>query len=338
MKVIKKDFKKGFLQVKVETPEDLWYLSEIIEEGDRVKGKAERKIKLGGEGEKAKVVRKVMTVEIMVEKVDFGNGLRVLGTITQGPDDLPRGSHQSITFENSELVTISKDQWLSFQIQKIKEAQQPSANILMVVFDREDAVYGKLTGKGLQVLTQLKGNVAKKDVDNQSSNFFKEIAKELKTYAERLKPEHVIIASPSFWKEYLKKELGEFKVIEASCSDVSENALHEVMKRPELTTALEKSRASKDEQIINKLLGEISKENAFYGIKETKEKVDMGNVKQLLVSEVFLKKQKEKGNYKELENIMRSAENHKAELMLIGNNKQLDGLGGIAGILRWKEH
>lgn len=335
MKVLFKDFKKGFVKLIVESPEDLWYLSQIIEPEDRIQGKAERKIKLGNEGEKQKIIKKTMAVEIEAEKIDYSSSLKVLGKITKGPEDIPAGSHQSITVSKGDTITITKSQWLSFQINKLEESQQPKINILLVAFDREEAIFGNLSNSGIEVLSRKKGNVAKKDFENAGSNFYKELAKDIEEYELRLKPDQIIIASPSFWKEYLMKEIKDAKkIIQAGCSDVSENSLKEIIKRPELKSALEKSRSSQDEKRIEELMENIAKNLAFYGINEAKEKIEIGNVKVLFVSEKFMKEKKEKNNYKELEQLMKTAEKMGAELVIIGESQQLDGLGGIAGILR----
>ncbi len=338
MKILSKDYKKGFVKLVPESPEDLWYLSQIIEPDNLVKGKAERKIKIGGEGEKQKVIKKTITLEIRVEKIDYSGSLKLLGTITNGPEDIPKGSHQSINVNPLETISVTKSQWLSFQIDKLNESQQPKTNILLLVFDREEAIFAKVSNKGIEVLAKKKGDVSKKEVETKSSNFYKELAKELEDYDKRISPESIIIASPSFWKEYLMKEITDSKkIVQASCSEVSENAFKEILKRPELKKALEKSRSSKDEQRIAELMENISKESAFYGFGESRQKIESGNVKVLFVSEKFMKDQKEKNQYRELEKTLKTAEKMGAELVIISDSSQLDGLGGIAGILRWKE-
>ena len=46
------DFKKGEAKVKIENLDDLWYLNQIIDSGDLVKGKTLRKIQIGQEGQR----------------------------------------------------------------------------------------------------------------------------------------------------------------------------------------------------------------------------------------------------------------------------------------------
>ena len=60
MKLLFKDIKKGEIRVKVENQEDLWYLSNIIDESDLIKGKTLRKIKLGEKEQRSqKIIKKV---------------------------------------------------------------------------------------------------------------------------------------------------------------------------------------------------------------------------------------------------------------------------------------
>ena len=66
MKLIHKDIKKGEIKVKIENSEDLWYLSNLIEEGDELKGKTARKISYGEKEGKARVEKKIVFLKIKV--------------------------------------------------------------------------------------------------------------------------------------------------------------------------------------------------------------------------------------------------------------------------------
>ena len=47
MKQIHSDLKHGIVKVKIESTDDLYVLSSIIDNGDKIKGRTIRKIKLG---------------------------------------------------------------------------------------------------------------------------------------------------------------------------------------------------------------------------------------------------------------------------------------------------
>ena len=82
----------------------------------------------------------------------------------------------------------------------------------------------------------------------------------------------------------------------------------------------------------------INKNKACYGYEETTQKVNESAIKKLIVSENLLKTMKEEDRYKEIDGLLKTAENMQAEIEFITGKdtmKKLDALGGIAGILRW---
>ena len=345
MDIIKKDFKQGEISLRVTEEEDLWHLSHIVEPQDLVRGQTERKIKIGSE-ENFKVVRKKVYLKLEAEKTEYvpeNNSLRILGTIKEGPDDVPLGSYHSFNVELNDVITIKKESWSNYQIKRLQEAEVPRKKSLLVVFDREEAIIGLLTNKGFQKLAELKGDVQKKaDNTEGKGNFFKEIARNIEEYKERLKTERIILGSPAFWKEYVLKELldeTKKKTMTSTVSNVSENSIKELLKSPSLGKALEDDRTAREEKNIEELMKAISEDKAFYGIKEATDKINLGAAAKVIVSEKFLKDARDEGAYKETDNLLRIAESTNAEVIIITQKEpttKIDGLGGIAGILRWK--
>jgi len=348
MKIIKKNLKKQELTLKIENLDDIWVLNQVIEPNDIVKGKTERKIKIGDSSDRnIKVVRKSIFLSIKVEKTDISENseiLRVLGTIIEGPEEVARNEHHSFNLEVNSVFTIIKNKWLNYQLQKIEEASKgPPINILMVVFDREEAYFAKLKRHGYSVLGKIAGDVQKKEEKHISKdNFYKEISKKIVEYDKSREINNIILASPGFWKENLMKVIPEDlkkKIVLATVSQATERALAELMKRDELQKVLEQNRAAQESKLVDKLLQGVSKDSACYGFEETKEKVFFGAVSDLLVSHSFLQKCRGKNKYEELEKIMLSCEQMDGKVHIISSDeaqKSLDSLSGIAGILRWK--
>ena len=56
MKILKKDIRHGEVKLLVETPEDVWYVSQLLDPGDVIKGKTPRKVKVSEEAD-AKIGR-----------------------------------------------------------------------------------------------------------------------------------------------------------------------------------------------------------------------------------------------------------------------------------------
>jgi protein pelota len=347
MKIIYKDFKKGEVKVKIDSPDDLWFLSTLVEQEDLVSGRAERKIRIG---ESEKTVKKPIFLTITSEKVEFDpytNALRVNGKVAEGTEDVPKGVYQTIEIEENSIVKIKKEKWFEYQKKKLEEATaNQSLNILILVFDRENAMFALLKKYGYDVLSGLEGDVEKKGVPRQKeSTFFSDIIKQIKLYDDRFNFYRIVAASPAFWKDELAKLVKDKKIKEkiifATCNSVSKNGIDEVLKRNEIKTVLRQERSVMEMDLVDELLGEIGKEGlANYGIDEVEKLSNTGNVKVLLVTDKFIIDNRQKKTFDRLDMIMKAVNKIKGEVRIISSEheggKKLDGLGGVAALLRYK--
>lgn len=352
MKLIHKNLRTGEIKVKTECLDDLWYLSNIIEPGDIIKGETERKIKLGGEDERSqKIIKKTIYLTIEAEKLEFAktsSALRISGIITEGQDDIPKGQYHTIALDENSTVTIIKNEWLTYQLDKLEEAQKPlSQKIMIVVFDREESHFALLNRQGYTLLASIQGDVAKKSYDEQGQkkNFFEQIINNCKEYSDRYNLGTIIFSSPSFWKDELQKELKGIvlgpKIIFATCSSADKSAISEVMRRQETQAALKEDRTSKEILLVEKLMEEISKNGACaYGIKETKKAVESGAVDDFMITDNLIKKSREDDSFVIIDDIMKKTEKFKGKITIISSDndagRRLDGIGGIGATLRYK--
>ena len=123
MNILKKDIKKGIVKLRVENLDDLWYLSYLLDKGNFVKGQTQRKIKVGDN--QTKQIKKTVFLKIQVDKIEFhkySDVLRISGTIAEGPEDIPRGSYHTINAEVNAIITIEKEKFLKYQLEKLEEA------------------------------------------------------------------------------------------------------------------------------------------------------------------------------------------------------------------------
>jgi protein pelota len=351
MKLINLDTKKGEAKIKIENLDDLWYLSHITDVGDYIKGKTIRKVKIGEDTDRKKaIIKKPVFLKIRIEKIEFQKNtgaLRTLGTITEGPGDIQKGEHHTFSLEPNTTFTLTKERWLKYQLDRLKEAcKEKASKILIVVMDREEAQFALLKKYGYDVLTDIQGKVNKKALGEKiEGKFYEEIIDKLKDYVKRYEIVKIILASPAFWKEELIKELKDEnlkkKIITATCNSTGKNGIDEVLRRPELKAALHEDRIAKEISLVEELLAEISKNNlAVYGIKETENAVHAGAVQTLLITDSMIEKTRDQGTYEKIENIMKIADSMRGEIKIISSEhqggKKLDGLGGIAAILRFR--
>ena len=341
MRILKKDLKHGKLAVQAQSLDDLWCLSQTVRKGDVVIGRTTRKVRMGSAEE---AVKKQYVLSIAVEQVEFkDHALRLSGKTTEAMEDIPKGAHHTITTEQGDMLTIVKESWQKYQIDRINEATEEQLTALIVVFDRELCLLARLKNRGYEVIAELKGKVKKKGYDTTTTNFYKEIMGAVKEYDSRNKPDRIILASPAFWKEELMNELENDakaeqlrrKIVLAACSSVGENAIDEVLKRPEMATVLANAMASKEMKLVDEIMTEIAKDGRVtYGKKEVREAIEAAAVEKLLITDVNVY------SNPDLEKLMKQAEDSGGKIFIINSENQagqkLDSLGGIAAILRYK--
>jgi len=339
MKLIHSDKKKGIIVLKPENTDDLWTLSELIDRNDIITGKTQRKIK-------EKETKKTLIISIQVEQVEFTETtLRITGTTTEEHEDVAKGSYHTISIEPGAQLTIQKD-WLDYQRTRLEEStREKQSKILITIFDRETALFAKLKKQGYQIITSMQGDVVKKRIQEKpKQNFYQQIINKIKEYDERDNYEHIILGSPSFWKEdllqHLKDEKLKQKIVQTQCSSADENAIREVLKKGELEKILKEDRISKELKLIDELFTEISKEGlSVYGFKDVKNAIELGAVKELLIADELIKTKRLNETFQELQEVMKNTEKTNGKITIINTKheggKKLQSLGGIAALLRY---
>ncbi|MEM4397862.1 MAG: hypothetical protein QW757_04535 [Candidatus Woesearchaeota archaeon] len=131
------------------------------------------------------------------------------------------------------------------------------------------------------------------------------------------------------------------KVIYATCSSVGINGINEVIKRDEIKIALKKEKFAKETEKVELLLKEISiNGKAEYGLKNVEKAINLGAVNELLISEDFLLKKRQEDDFNRIEEIMKLVEKMNGSITIISSEheagQKLNGLGGIAALLRYK--
>lgn len=346
MELIQTDFKKGKVLLKITGPEDAWHLSHLVEPGDLLTGKTTRKIKVGSESNPS-LVKKTFTLTIQAESVECQEAaLRVNGKVIEGPEDVPHGSYHTITLEEGSEYSLEKEHWLNYQRQKLHEASEQTPEYLLCILDREEALLAVSKAHGYHLIARLQGEVIKKNQPTViKTDFYGEIVKMLTLCAEQYAPAVIIVASPAFYKEELLKRITsqelKKKIVLATCSNVSEAAFNEIIRQPELEQALKASRIRKETLVVEELLKEIKHLNkAAYGWKEVQLAVKAGAVQKLILTYHFLHNKRISESYEELDSLMKQADEQQGEIYLLSSEEEpgrkVDGLGGIAAILRYK--
>jgi protein pelota len=288
-----------------------------------------------------------MFLTIKVEKVefaDFSDRLRMLGKITEGPQD--HGQHHTIDLEPGDDVTIHKERgWHHHHLERIKEAQAASRMPLLtfVALDDETATIAVLRPQGLQVVANISADIQGKQFDHKAKGekeaYLKEIldtlGHQLDTGTEERRD--VIVLGPGFYKEdfvaYAREKKLEANLYVEAASQAGAGGIREVLKAG-ATRSLEKAKAAEDERIMAELLAEIGKGGKFmYGIDQVIDALERGAVETLLLTEDFLRDGR-------MERIGRLVQETRANIRVLSTGydagRRLEGLGGLAALLRYK--
>lgn len=329
-------------EILVETLDDLWILSQFIKQNDRLFGTTERKVKIGSDVN-YKVVKKLIFVELSVTGVKYENDiLRVAGKIQNETEFTAVGASHSLTFKLGDKIKFEKKDILKYEEKLIKNAiNSKNSHNLLILLDKDTVLVSEFSDFSYRVLFE-KGSLGSKKYKDMQINDSEE---KFKLIEELLKKDYsnVVLAGPSLFKDklqkYIKDKIGK-KTITFHCSDVTSNAIQKVIKKIQTSGILGDSQIAKESKYMSILLENINKNTKFaYGQANTFESVNIGSIENFLISTKFINEMKENNKFDELNIIMKTVEQLNGELIIVNSKndsgKILDGLGGIAGILRY---
>ncbi len=343
VRIIGIDKGTGELKLVPENTEDLWHIERVLSEGDIVKARSFRRFKLqeGDSGEK-----KAINVEIEAKKIEFhkhANILRVTGVIRSGtPEEFVQiGSHHTIDIEPDRPFSITKD-WKNYQLDRLRKAQKETKRpkLGIAALDERKAAFALLRGYGLDFTSELSSSGSKKDErhEEKEREFFGEVASIL----SHMEVERIIVAGPGFAKDNLKKFISQKnpsllkKISFEQASSAEKSGVYELMKNGVVERIAGEQRVEKEFRLMEKLLAEIGKNSglASYGKKEVAQAIEYKAVEELFVLDELLRK--DKG----VEQMLEQAEKLSCPITVFSfenePGRQLQGLGGIAAILRFR--
>ena len=351
MKIINEDEKEGIVEVVPETLDDLWHLSHIVEVGDNASSKTTRRIQdnTGDKLRSDRGVKKTFYLSLDIENVSFHlftGKLRLTGVITRGPEDLiPLGSHHTLEVKLNTPITIKKERWPKWAIKRLNQAIEASKKLsaIIVVLEDDTATLGLMRQFGIEYYGPIKGSVSGKrivDKNRQKSivQFYEKVIESIEKFDSI---QNIVIAGPGFVKndfyDYLKdkhSDLAKIAIIEPTGSG-GRNGISEVLKKGTVEKLTSENRVAFEMSAVNNLLTEIAKNSSkvVYGLKETKNAINLGAVSQLLILDTKVASES-------MGEAMDMVENMKGEVMVISSEheggKQLESLGGMAAILRYE--
>jgi protein pelota len=346
MKVIFKDLKHGEIKLVPENLDDIWHLYNIIDEKDLVRAVTFRTDEQKDDKIRSKKTeKKRMLLGIRVSEIkfhEFSDRLRIHGKIEEGPQDLGAFHTLNITAENMDTLSIVKDNWKDYQLQRIDEAvklrNQPI--ITFVCLDEDDATIAVLRQSGIQWIADINSKRSGKMFESKDTqpDYFGEIISVLKT--NKTKESTLVILGPGFTREHFSKYGREKepllfdKIIVHGTGYSGMNGINEAVNTGIVEQITKENRVVFETSLVEKLFEEIKKDNlATYGIKEVKNALLQGAVERLLISDTLIRTQIGEG-------LLKIAKENSSEFTIINSmheaGKKIEGIGGVGALLRYK--
>ncbi|WP_414837848.1 mRNA surveillance protein pelota [Candidatus Nanosalina sp. VS9-1] len=329
MEILKSDRSDGYVRIEIENEDDLWYLKDIIGEGDTVKAFTQRTKRDSRE-------KKATHLTLRTEKVEYQeNRLRVTGEITRGDEDVEMGYH-TFNLEPGKEFEIWKD-FSEEEWERLEEAESHhSYRVLFVLVQKGEADFYIVEESGIKNLSKIDLNIPGKLYSDQidSGNFHNQVKEVIKRSSRNV--DHIVLCGPGFEKNKIKNMLDEeiiSKTLMQDTSVIGRTGLNEAIKRGALDKVVESSRISDESRTIEELMEALREDDKVSYGAPVNDLVNQGAVEKLILTAE---------KYREEHELAKKVEEMGGEVEIVHIDheagKRLENLGGKAAILRYQPH
>ncbi|MCL2786022.1 MAG: mRNA surveillance protein pelota [Methanomassiliicoccaceae archaeon] len=344
MRLLDQDPINGSMRVQIETEDDIWHLFNVLETNDVLTASTTRRDEKASDKLRAeRAEKKRMTLSVRAEKIEFSDSdlrLRVLGVITDGPQDI--GQHHTLMFEPGETLTVTKERWRETQTERLRKAVFESKRpmVVFVSLDQDDASVAVLRQFGLKEIASIRSMRSGKQYAEKetASGYHDEIISKLSSVTEEGMP--LVLLGPGFEKELLAesgKRVRPDIFAKAHVHHTGQSGMagiNELMKKGMGANILRESRVASEMEAVERLMEEIGKDGpGTYGPDHVAKAAAAGAVETLLILDSLVRE-------KDHDIVVRDTEDQKGNVIIVSERhdagRQLAALGGIAAILRYK--
>ena len=345
MKVLGVEEKTGAMKVRIDRSDDLWYLHQVLREGDTVGALAFRRPESREDQVRPESQPRVKVfLKVRVESIEFHpftDALRVGGAIVLGPDGV--SGHHTFSFDVDSVLEIERPGHFSpADLGVLEEAEKGSLNpaVIIVTIDDEGSMLFRVRDYGLEDMATVRARGGGKRQPNEDrwGPLYGEIIKVLEPMMTRNL--HTIIMGPGFFKDELGKALrcrfgrsmGPMDIFQAS--GIGKSAVMEVFgSAVSLSGKLSQMRHVHEISTLAEFFRRIGKgAGAAYGEREVIVALDIGAVEVLLISERVFRE----GNGNDL--ATRCSQRGSDSLVISLAHEQgamFDKMGGLGALLRF---
>jgi len=346
MRILAQNKKKKEIKLMPENQDDLWTLRNLIEGGDEIYSLIYRESKTPSDKLRSKKTeKKPMKAKLKVIKAEFQeftDRMRIFGLIEEAPQDLGKHHTLSIDTKSPEVLTIIKQDWKEYHLKLLKEAVKRSKlpRITIIALDDEEATLANIRSYGIELVGVISSHKSGKQHAAQTGDeqkYYSSIIQKISQIRENSSP--LLVVGPGFAKEKLLNWAREKRpALTNNCAvrptgERGMVGIQEAIKRGFVAQIQKDSRVSLETSLVEELFVKISRGGcAAYGYEETKEVVERGAGKILLVATDMIHDQK-------VQDLMDKASRTGCKIYLISTSheggKKLMALGGMGAITRY---
>lgn len=325
-----------------ESPEDLWYLKNVLREGDLVEALTTRRERTREDSLRPEDERRVkvrLTIEVEdVEFHPFTERLRVRGVIREGMDV---GRYHTLNLEPGVEILLRRE-LTDEERELLKEAGRGGVDrrALFLSVDDEEITLFQVNDYGIRSLGSFPYPRRGKYYEQREVGF--EVADEILSAIREADPEGVIpvvLLGPGFFKERLREELlkregvlsGRIRVVSSSSGGYS--GVKEALRNPAVLEMLSSLRLLKELELLREFFESIPRGMAAYGRDMVERAIKWGAAERLLVTESHL----HEGWVEEMFKLAREVG---VDIKVISEEheegRMLEKMGGVGALLRYR--
>ena len=341
-------------KLRIESEDDLWVLARLASQGRNLAMLGERRDTTTAEsGSRAKAAeRKKMWIELKIlntEYQSYSDILRVHGIIEQAPMDI--GSHHTHLIEvGDEIELASTNPFPDYDSALLRDAVDSAnkSNVAVIVVENDEIVLFEITSRGLRegATWTMRGGGKRGDVRTSEAvaqSFQKQVTKEILAATSTDLP--MILCGPGHAREKLKSFILEvepernLRLIATSMAGRA--GANEIIREGLANEFLADHAIHKEMQLLEEVWKRISSDGAVaYGEQSLIRAMSEGAIETLLIAVDLLRDDETQLDGMLLRNWVHGLEDIGAKLIQCSTDHdagdQLQGLGGIVALLRYK--
>lgn len=348
-----------------EESDDLWYLYNIIQQGDQVKSTTFRKIVNESTTGSTGARRIKLTLTISVEKVEYdaeADIVRVKGKTVHENKHVRKGQYHTLDLGLNHKFYLTKALWDSLALSQLHNACDAARNaeIAVVIMQEGLAFVCLLTTNMTIQKAKIEVNIPRKRKNFCSQHqrgmedFYEQILQAMLKYINFDVIKCIVVASPGFtkdqfieymWQQAARRELKTLldnrqKFLPAHSSTGFKHSIREVLSDPLIQPKLEDTKAVQEIKIWNKFQNLLSTEpnKAVYGLRDIETANHYEAISCMMLSDMLFRSNNLalRKKYSQLLYQVKEYAEVRIFSSMHPSGQQLNQLTGIAAILKFE--